>query len=242
MSPWLKYSKKLIQRIENPRHAGMLTQDERRGMRLVRGQEGNFVTFYWFVDEEDGVIAEAKFQAFGPSILIGLAEIACEWVMRKNYDQARRVTAELLDKHARDPGGSPAFEASGYMQWILGAISNAAEMCMDIPITTIHVPLPQEGTKAGTPYPGWATLSLDQQKRIVEELLDQEVRPYVALDAGGVDLVDIRQGREVIIAYQGACTTCFSATGSTLDAIQQVLRAHIDPEIAVIPDLSKLML
>ena len=57
-------------------------------MRLVIGKEGrcsdgNAVCLYLLVDENDGVIADARFQASGQSALIGAAEAACELLIRR---------------------------------------------------------------------------------------------------------------------------------------------------------------
>ena len=72
---------------------------------------------------------------------------------------------------------------------------------------------------------------------VIEEVLDRDIRPYIALDGGGVELLNLLQDKEVIIAYQGTCTSCFASAGTTLSYIQQVLRAHVHPELDVVPNL-----
>ena len=67
------------------------------------------MSLYWLVDPDDGIIVDARFQAYGQSALIGAAEIACELSVGKNYDQARRIGAELIDKQVRDRPDEPAF-------------------------------------------------------------------------------------------------------------------------------------
>lgn len=249
MNPWVEYSKKWINKIETRRHVGSLTSEDAkaRRMRLVVGKEGSCkegsaVAFYLFVDPEDGIIAEAKFQVFGPSALIGAAELICESVMRKNYDQARRLSIDWLDRQARDFLHEPAVPKSThiYLQQALSALTHATEQCFDIPIAELYAPpTPFEiSGEARQSYPGWATLSEEQKLAVIEEVIDQEIRPYVELDAGGVQVVRFIGKNRLLIAYQGACTTCLSATGTTLDAIQQILRNKIDSAIEVIPDLS----
>lgn len=225
------YPSKLIQRIIHFKHAGKLTKEDaqERRMRFAVGQIDGQIALYWFVDPEDGVIVEAKFQVFGPPLLIGAAEIASEWVMRKTYEQASRATISALEGHL--------FPQEGliYLEQVMQAMKLAAMECVDIPLVTTSI------SYEGTGYPGFAALDDEAKKRVIEEVLDREVRPYIALDSGGVELIDLRMGKEVVIAYQGACTTCFSATGSTLDSILQVLRAHVDPSLVVIPDPSSLL-
>lgn len=250
--PWSRYSKKLNAKIERPRCFGFFTkhESEERGMRLAVGQEGsfeegNFIRLYWLIDPDDGIIVDARFQVYGQSALIGAAEIACEIVIGKNYDQARRMSAELIDKQARDRADIPAFpkETSPHLNLVLGAIDQAAEQCSDIPLAPNYVapPAPADiGEILEGGYPGWDKLSKEQRLGLIEEIIARDIRPYIELDAGGIKVLDLVNEKEVLIAYQGSCTSCFSATGTTLSYIQQVLKGKVHPNLIVIPDLSNL--
>lgn len=72
---------------------------------------------------------------------------------------------------------------------------------------------------------------------VIEEVMKEEIRPYIELDGGGVEVINLLNNREVIIAYEGSCTSCFSSTGATLSYIQQTLRAKVHPELIVIPNI-----
>jgi NifU-like protein len=248
--PWSRYSRKLNAKIDQTRCSGFFTksQSEERGMRLAFGQEGaiedgNMICFYWLVDPHEGIIVDARFQLYGQSALIGAAEVACELVIGKNYDQARRISAELIDKQVRDRPDVPAFpkETSPHLNLILGAIENAATQCMDIPLAANYIapPAPRDiGEILEGGYPGWETLSQGQKIALIEEIIARDIRPYIELDAGGIQVLDLINGKEVLIAYQGSCTSCFSATGTTLSYIQQVLRGKVHPSLVVVPNLS----
>jgi NifU-like protein len=234
-------SKKIRDKLDRLRYVGYFTaaQAEEKSMRLVTGREGK-LCLYWLVDEADGVIADAKFQAFGPVALIAVGEIASELVLRKNYDQASRISADLLDSFVRDRKESPAFpkEAHSILNQALSAIDRAVQQCIDIPFAaTDFDTTPIEWDLGENPggLPGWDALSAQQKVKIIEEVIDKEIRPYVELDAGGVKIVELKENGEVHIAYEGSCTTCHSATGSTLSAIQQILKARIHPTLTVIP-------
>jgi Fe-S cluster biogenesis protein NfuA len=67
----------------------------------------------------------------------------------------------------------------------------------------------------------------------IEEILDRTVKPYLAADGGGIEVVE-RQGDKIFIKYQGACGTCPSSVGGTLIAIRDVLRDELGPDIEVI--------
>ena len=236
-------SKKIKEKLDRLRYVGFFTlnQAEEKGMRLVTGKEG-MVCLYWLVDEADGVIADAKFQVFGPPALIAAAEIASELVLRKNYDQASRVSADLLDRHVRDRKDSPAFppEAFSFLNQILSAIDRAVHQCIDIPYAATDyeaTPIEWDGGDMPNGIPGWEALPQPQKIAILEEVIDKEIRPYIELDAGGVKIRELKENGEVHIAYEGSCTTCHSSTGSTLTAIQQILKRRVHPTLSVVPIL-----
>lgn len=216
---------KLQARIENPKSAGVLTA--KPGMRLCIGREPN-VALYLLVDESDGVIADAKFQVYGPAVLIGVLDTACEMLLRKNHAQAKRFTADLIDN-------SLPKEYYPLINLVLSAIENAALQCGDIPYIEVHESPPLSIEYEGI-YPGFETMSKGQKIALIDEIVEKEIRPYVELDAGGVEVLDLVDNA-LHIAYSGSCTTCYSATGSTLSAIQQILRAKVHPDLQVIPKL-----
>lgn len=247
--PWTRYSKKLGNKIEKLRNSGFFTSEEAqaRDMRLAMGEsgkleDGNAIKIYWLVDKDDGIIVDAKFQVYGQSALMGAAEVACDVVIGKNYDQAKRVSPALLDQQVRDRAENPAFpkETAPHLNLVIEALEQAAEQCTDLPLATSYVapPMKMEGLEVREGgYPGWAGLSLSQKLAVIEEVLDQDIRPYIALDAGGVEVVSLINDQELLIAYQGSCTSCYSSMGTTLSYIQQVLRAKVLPTLIVTPNL-----
>lgn len=248
--PWSLYSKKLALRIENPYCGGIFTQEEAdsRGVHLAHGTQGslldgNLVHFYWLVDKADGVIMDARFQAFGHSSLVGASEVACELIIGKNYDQARRISTELIDKHVRDKTNLPAFpeETYPFLNLVLDAQDAAAQSCEGIPLAQNYSAPPIVGHDIEVVdggFPGFKELSLKQKLAVIEEVIAKEVRPYIEMDAGGIEVINLLNDKEVIISYQGACTSCHSATGATLSYIQQILKAKVHPELEVTPDFA----
>ena len=70
----------------------------------------------------------------------------------------------------------------------------------------------------------------------IETILDQHIRPGLAADGGGIDLISAKNN-EVHIAYQGACGGCPSAMMGTLEAIEGILHQELkNPQIKVIPN------
>lgn len=66
----------------------------------------------------------------------------------------------------------------------------------------------------------------------INTLLDDRVRPALAGDGGGLQVMGL-EGKTLFIRYQGACGSCPSSTSGTLMAIQNLLQAEIDEELVV---------
>ncbi|MBL8748329.1 MAG: NifU family protein [Planctomycetes bacterium] len=66
----------------------------------------------------------------------------------------------------------------------------------------------------------------------INSLLDDRVRPALAGDGGGLQVMGL-EGKTLFIRYQGACGSCPSSTSGTLMAIQNLLQAEIDEELVV---------
>ncbi len=244
---WACYSQKLRQYIQKPRSVGAFSEDDAKScaLRLATGESGdtdagNWMCYHWLVDPNDGIIVDAKYQVYGESILIGLAEASAGLIIGKNYDQAARIHIEVIDHSLRDKNDTPAFpsEAIAHVSIVTEAIKICAQKCMDIPIALSYEAPPVSGASPmeGEGYPGFENLSLSQKIAIIDQVLDQEVRPYIEMDAGGVEVIGLQQD-QLTIAYQGTCTSCYSATGATLSFIQQVIQAKVDPKLQVIPNL-----
>lgn len=240
---WERYGKKLRERLGNPRYAGFFTEADAalRGMRLATGKIGKELCLYWLVDETDGIIADAKFQALGPTGLIAACDAACEMTLRKSYDQASRFTADLLERHLRETKEERATppDWAAYFNRVIEAIDLAVQQCIDIPFAAVYEETPIEEDFGEIPggLPGWDEFPEEKKLTILDQVIDHEIRPYVELDAGGVKVLGIRENGEVRISYEGACTTCHASTGSTLSAIQKILRARVHPSLVVIPEL-----
>jgi NFU1 iron-sulfur cluster scaffold homolog, mitochondrial len=66
----------------------------------------------------------------------------------------------------------------------------------------------------------------------INELLNQEVRPYLQGDGGDLYVVGL-EGNTLKVHYQGACGSCPSSISGTLAGIEGLVR-RIDPELDVI--------
>ncbi len=66
----------------------------------------------------------------------------------------------------------------------------------------------------------------------INALLDDRVRPALAGDGGGLQVMGL-EGKTLYIRYQGACGSCPSSAAGTLMAIQNLVQSEIDAEMIV---------
>ena len=67
---------------------------------------------------------------------------------------------------------------------------------------------------------------------VIDAFLDKAIRPALANDGGGLDVLGI-EGNTVKIHYQGACGSCPSSTSGTLQYIENFLKDAIHPSLIV---------
>jgi len=91
-----------------------------------------------------------------------------------------------------------------------------------------------EAEASNEPKVPFGEMSPAQRVLAIDRLLEQEVRPGLAGDGGGLEIVGLEEN-VLQIHYEGACGTCPSSTSGTLSYIESILRSNLDPELQVIP-------
>lgn len=71
-----------------------------------------------------------------------------------------------------------------------------------------------------------------QKIALIQEILDEEVRPLLASDGGDVELYDV-EGNRVLVVLKGACHTCPSVTTTLKMGIEAKLQEKISPDLVV---------
>lgn len=111
---WDAYSKKVQQRMDNPTHLGVITQEEadKKGLKLViadYGAEacGDAVRLYWLIDGND-VIVDAKFKSFGCGTAIASSDMMVELCLNKKVQDAVKITNIDVESALRDDPNTPA--------------------------------------------------------------------------------------------------------------------------------------
>lgn len=89
------------------------------------------------------------------------------------------------------------------------------------------------GQVDGLPRSTREMTSAEQEKlAVIQQVLDEEVRPYLQGDGGDLHVVGL-EGNVLTVHYQGACGSCPSSISGTLAGIESMVR-RIDPEIEVV--------
>jgi nitrogen fixation NifU-like protein len=89
----MAYSDKVIDHYNNPRNVGSLAkEDPNVGTGLVGAPEcGDVMKLQIKVNEESGVIEDAKFKTFGCGSAIASSSLATEWVKGKTLTEALAI-------------------------------------------------------------------------------------------------------------------------------------------------------
>jgi Fe/S biogenesis protein NfuA len=72
-------------------------------------------------------------------------------------------------------------------------------------------------------------------RRQIQEVIDEEVNPFVANHGGHIELVDFFN-KNVYIEMSGGCQGCAASQQTLQQGIERILRKHFDDEINEIID------
>jgi NifU-like protein len=98
----------------------------------------------------------------------------------------------------------------------------------------VRASLPQKvEDRPSTPLPKTGDMTNLEKMRRIQEVLDREVRPGLAMDGGDMELVDV-QGSKVYVQLHGHCNSCASSSSTMKFFVEDKLRELVDPDIQVI--------
>ena len=114
-SIWEAYSKKVQDRMNNPKHMGEFTEEDakNRNAKLIVadfGAEscGDAVRLYWLVDEKTDTIIDAKFKSFGCGTAIASSDTMVDLWRGNKVDEAVKITNLDVEFAMRDNPDTPA--------------------------------------------------------------------------------------------------------------------------------------
>ena len=102
----MAYSDKLLEHFKNPKNVGTMDKDAKNvGTGLVGAPEcGDVMRLQIKVDEESGMIKDAKFKTFGCGSAIASSSLATEWLKGKTIDEAMEIdNMDIVEELALPP-------------------------------------------------------------------------------------------------------------------------------------------
>ncbi|MFZ4773318.1 MAG: NifU family protein [Chlamydiia bacterium] len=244
---WNRYTKKMHDLLRRPLSIGTVQSVPQEmivcSMQAGAKEEGNWFEIHLIIDTSDGVIADAKYRFFGPTILLITLEAISRYVVRKHIRQVQNLTAEIIDRTLRDQDTIAAYKdrETPYLVFVLDGVFQALESAPEIAVSEYATPLESlSGTQVEQLCENWMELGSVQRLEILEKAFEEQIRPYLAIDEGGVQILGIEDDTKVKIAYSGSCTSCYSAIGGTLQGIQSLLQEKVYKGLTVVPDMESL--
>ena len=77
-----------------------------------------------------------------------------------------------------------------------------------------------------------AKLTNIQKIQLIQETINEHIRPALRADGGDIDLLDI-EGNTVLVAFRGMCAQCKMAEFTMRDVVQARLREFVSDELTV---------
>ena len=101
----MAYSDKVIDHYENPRNVGKFEIDDTVGTGMVGAPAcGDVMKLQIKVDNDTGIITDAKFKTYGCGSAIASSSLITEWVKGKTLDEAATIkNSQIAEELALPP-------------------------------------------------------------------------------------------------------------------------------------------
>ncbi|MBN2288298.1 MAG: Fe-S cluster assembly protein NifU [Candidatus Glassbacteria bacterium] len=281
------YTDKVMDHFRNPRNVGYIKDPDGEGE--VGSMACGDVMRLMFKLDDQGRIADAKFQTFGCGSAIASASVLTELIKGKTLDEVEKITnQEIVDYLGGLPEqkmhcsvmGREALEAA-IENYRTGEVSTrklegrVVCVCFGVTEKSIRNAIEENGlttveqvtnyTKAGggcggckeeigeiiaeilgrEPEAGHEEKTAEpaapkklttlQKVRLVEEVIEKEIRPEMAKHGGDLELVDI-DGNNVVVKLQGACAKCEMTWFTLKGLIESKLREKVSEELVAVEE------
>ena len=232
-------SAKAIARLAALRHVGELTEADAtaKALKLVATEHGaasapDHINLSLLVDNA-GIVKDARFRSPAKDGLLAAYDLMTEQIVGRTLEDAARFTPRQADTGLRDANGGAVLDqvATNHpdADQPFYVLRKALERFQGAKAVADAVVPAGAGVAATLP---WIDVGLFEKVRRIEAVLDTHVRPALASDGGGLDLVDLK-GDELYVQYHGACGSCSSSVGGTLNFIQDSLNNHLATQLVI---------
>ena len=223
----IQLSERARERLAKLRYVGEFGEQdaEERRCTLVETVHGadnadDHIRLYWLVDES-GYIRDVRFRSLATGLSLLAFDLMAELCIGVTAEQAARITPAHIQERLRlvyDQDEAPLpWNASAPFPVLQKAAGRQVHQFDEVP----------DGD--GEPAPGhdWNDIGLFEKVRRIETVLDEAIRPMLASDGGGMDLVDLREDNTLVVEYHGACGGCSASIGGTMFFIEDTLESNL---------------
>jgi len=161
----------------------------------------------------------------------------------RSYESAEQAQGdELAQKLFEIPHVTNVFYIDYWLTVTQDGRAHWPELLRELAVPIRDAPSAQERSEtlindAAGQVDGVPTLSREMTEdekaklAVIQDLLDEQVRPYLQGDGGDLHVVGL-EGNVLKVHYQGACGSCPSSISGTLAGIESMVR-RIDPDMEV---------
>ena len=240
-----KFSVKFEETSLNIKHRGAYYQEDanEKGMALIEAKFKD-TKLYWLVDVKEDRIFSARFFAYGGKVSLVIGETLCIMVEGLTIEEACSLLKTDVESKLRDAEDEPAvpeskIKAFHAVEELLQIVKEQYDSAKAVAIASESIDKTkfQSTTELNMMAQAWLGLSKDEQRKQIEIVLDEHIRPALMNDGGNVQVLDVTDGERILIQYQGACGNCGSSMGATLSFMESTLRKHIYNELNVVPQM-----
>ena len=138
------------------------------------------------------------------------------------------VTAEEIKKVVHENDLTTVDDVTDYCKaggGCGGCKERIAELIEEVQGQKAHVPHKEKPVKP-------AKLTNIQKIQLVQQTINEQIRPTLRADGGDIDLVDI-EGNKVMVAFRGMCAQCKMAEYTMKDVVEAKLKEFVSDDLYV---------
>ncbi|NRA39197.1 MAG: NifU family protein [Planctomycetes bacterium] len=206
------------------------TEAQARALSLVSSEHGlakseDHIKLSVLIDENN-VVKDVRYRSLATGVHMLTFEMMAEYCVGKSMTNIAHITPQDLTQFFYSltfgcDASSAGAEAVDKPYFILVKISGRVQSKETVPVSNKN-----DGSLPTSDQLGWDDCGLFEKVRRIEVVLDEHVRPALASDGGGIDLIDLREP-ELVVQYNGACGSCGSSVGGTMHFIEDTLEANL---------------
>lgn len=235
-----KLSKKILNISTRPSKRGMYTIDDalEKGLGLATSKVRD-IKLYLLVDIETDTVYDVKFFSYGKKVSVAIAETLCSLLNKKQIQAMREILPSTVENALRDDPSQPCVDESEMEKFdivseIIRIIISEYNMVKSKTLA-LREEQKQQMVDREAQDKVWYDLPEEEKMARIEACLDEKIRPGLAMDGGGAVVDELKDGKNLIITYQGNCGGCGSSISGTLFFIEDTLRKNVFHNISVQP-------